>query len=47
MDVWIITLILLLTLYLLIKEKISVDLTAIGLMVVAGMVLIPLIWPFT
>lgn len=34
MDVWIISLILLLTLYLLITEKISVDLTAIGLMVV-------------
>ncbi|MFW2365344.1 MAG: SLC13 family permease [Desulforhopalus sp.] len=33
MDIWIITSILLLTLYLLITEKISVDLTAIGIMV--------------
>ncbi len=34
MDVWVISLILLITLYLLITEKISVDLTAIGVMVV-------------
>ena len=34
MDVWVISLILLVTLYLLITEKISVDLTAIGIMVV-------------
>ena len=33
MDIWIISAILLLTLYLLITEKISVDLTAIGIMV--------------
>jgi di/tricarboxylate transporter len=33
MDIWIITFILLLTLYLLITEKISVDLTAVGIMV--------------
>lgn len=34
MDVWVISLILLITLYLLITEKISLDLTAIGVMVV-------------
>ena len=33
MDIWIITTILLLTLFLLITEKISIDLTAIGIMV--------------
>ncbi len=33
MDIWIISFILLLTLYLLITEKISVDLTAVGIMV--------------
>ena len=33
MDIWIVSAILLITLYLLITEKISVDLTAVGIMV--------------
>ena len=43
MDTWIVTIVLLLTLYMLITEKISVDLTAIGIMVllVVGGVLTP------